>query len=52
MFDILAQAAPSLQTQLDAVVNQATYQSLLTLANNTANSDLPGRLVITLPDGQ
>ena len=51
LFDILSQSAFALQTELDMVVNQTTYQSLLAFANSTANSIPTGRLVITLPDG-
>lgn len=43
--------ANNLTTLLGAVNNEATYQSLLALANAVAGSTPNGRVLITLPDG-
>jgi hypothetical protein len=51
---VLAPRMGALTTQLAAVVDQATYQTLLNSANATAAAIMPagsGRVVITLPDG-
>ena len=47
----LGPAVPTLTTQLAAVVDQATYQTLLTTANALAGTVATGRVLITLPDG-
>jgi len=44
-------AVPNVDTQLRAVVDQPTYQTLLTTAHNLAASFTNGRIVITLSDG-
>jgi hypothetical protein len=43
--------APPLFAQLPAVIDQPTYQILLTIANSLAGSIPTGRVVITVPDG-
>jgi len=47
----LLPAVGTLTTNLDNVVNQATYATLLTQANTIAASLTNGRLLIALPDG-
>lgn len=42
---------PALTVRLDAVQDQASYQLLLTLSRNIANSLTNGRLLVALPDG-
>jgi hypothetical protein len=44
-------AAPTVQAQLKAVVDQTTYQTLLNTAHSLASSITNGRIVITLSDG-
>src|SRR5262249_2250873 len=44
-------SAPTVQTQLRAVVDHPTYATLLTTARNLAASFTNGRIVITLTDG-
>ena len=51
LFGILGDSAAALETQLDAVVDQSSYEALLNLANSTANMISAGRLLIALPDG-
>jgi len=51
LFQTLDPQAPQLKTLLAAVVDQATYQSLLDLARSIASSITTGRVLITLPDG-
>jgi hypothetical protein len=51
LFQILDPHVPQLKASLAAVVDQATYQSLLDLARGIANSTPTGRVLITLPDG-
>ena len=51
LFQILDPHVPQLKTSLAAVVDQATYQSLLDLARGIASSTPTGRVLITLPDG-
>ena len=41
----------ALRTQLAAVVDQPTYQTLLTTARAIANGITNGRVLVTLPDG-
>ena len=51
---VLAAMVPvfgQMSAELAAVVNQATYQPLLTTANTLAASLATGRVVVTLPDG-
>lgn len=42
---------PALTTKLDAVVDDGTYNALLTLAHTIASSISNGRLLVALPDG-
>ena len=51
LFQILDPHVPQLKASLAAVVDQATYQSLLDLARGIASSTPTGRVLITLPDG-
>ena len=57
LYNLLQPESSILKTKLDAVSDQATYQSLLTFTRNFVNSVPPtvpattARLVITLPDG-
>ena len=51
LFQTLDPQAPQLKELLAAVVDQATYQSLLDLARGIASSRATSRVLITLPDG-
>ncbi len=52
LHEILELAAPQLQTLLDAVVNEATYETLYNYVNTLKlQAGVTGRIVITLPDG-
>lgn len=47
----LTPRVPALTSRLDAVVDQGTYDTLLTLAHTIANSITNGRMLVALPDG-
>jgi hypothetical protein len=51
LFNAVSPKTATLQTQLAAVVDQATYATLLTTSHTLANSITNGRAVVTLPDG-
>ena len=51
LFQTLDPQVPQLKELLAAVVDQATYQSLLDLARSIAGGTATGRVLITLPDG-
>jgi hypothetical protein len=51
LIDALIPFAGDFYTELPAVVNQATYQTLLDTANAAAAGLVNGRVLITLPDG-
>ena len=51
LINALAPQVPALQAQTTAVINQATYATLLTTARNLALTVPNGRVLVSLPDG-